>query len=163
MKKELPFLIIFFTILISMIFLAPFVSIPVFADGAFIDSVYPYSITFKLGTNIYIVQAKNPIFVNNSLGIYVNGDYKRIALSNSTVVETFATTSSYSAIINYSTILESSTDIYNYITREVVFQSEQTDNVVITEETIKTFYYLFGVLFGGIMSVTFSTSFKLGV
>lgn len=115
----------------------------VFADGAYVDLVYSYSVTIKTpSNNIIILQCKNPIFVSSlNNGVYVNGDYRayQMVLSTSTPSYTNSTVAVYTLQYTYFEILESSTDLFDFYTKEVIFQSEETDNVVISNEVIQEF------------------------
>lgn len=142
MKKQLPFLITFFVVLIFMIFVAPVLT-PVFADGSYIDSVYSYSISIKTpSNNVIILQCKNPIFVSSlNKGVYVNGDYRAYQIISNTNTPSFtnSTVAIYTLQYTYSEILESSADIFDFYTKAVIFQSEETDNVVITNQVVQEF------------------------
>jgi len=116
--------------------------ISVFADGAYVDNNYGYnySVTYKSTSNVIVImQSKNPIFVDSLLKkLLLNGDVRYYVVAGTT--PTFVTkTVVNDTDSNYMEILESSVDLYDYKTRQLIFQSEQTDNVVISNEVIQEF------------------------
>ena len=133
-----------FSILILLIIFFSIATPFCFADGSFTDTTlgYNYSLIYKsgyVGNNIVVIQSKEPFYVGNNKDIYLKGDFRVIAFTSTIPTITTFNNAIYKTDYIYSEILESSIDIVDVVTKQVIYQAGQKDLIGVDPATVNYF------------------------